>query len=376
MKIRHIIFFLVLFFTVLFSQNKSTTSPSITNTPQIDTVLKIQIKAQLASPPLFYQDKIYASDQTGVITCFDISGKKIWSRSTSNKLQSKLVITDNLLCTSNSKNEILTFSLEKGSPIQSFGIDDSITTNLILLQYAGRKELMIPKTTESRSAIIFGTNNGKIYCYDLETLQEYWHNNDAAGMIKTDPIVVANKLLFTSKDGFLYCIDTRDGLLNWRWKEKAETDFFNSQIMCDGEKVYVYDNEYSLFSIDLLLGNFTWKSTAKIFDAIGISTDKKKLYAKGLYSKFFILSTLSGKVLKGIKRNDLFESDNVFPFEYKKKILFTNWNSIFSLNEKFNEENVFSYGNSSISSLQQIDKNIFFTSNTTDTIIIFSIRQP
>ncbi len=374
MRIQQIIFFLGLFITVLFPQNNSISSSSTTNTSQIDTVLKIHLNSHLASPPLFYQDRIYTSDQIGVIACFDISGKKIWNRSTSNKLQSRLVIADNILCTSNSKNEIITYNLEKGTQIQSFGIDDSITTNLILLQYAGRKELMIPKTSESRSALIFGTNSGKIFCYDLETLQEYWHNNDAKGMIKTEPIVVGNKLLFTSTDGFLYCIDTRDGLLNWRWKEKAETDFSNSQIKSDGDKVFVIDNENSLFSIDLLLGNFTWKSSAKVFGAIGISTDKKKIYAKGLYSKFFILSTVSGKVLKGIKRNQLFESDDISPLEYKKKILFTNWNSVFSLNEKFNEENVFTYGNSAISSLVQIDKKIFLTSNKTDTIIIFSIR--
>ena len=371
MKIWYIILFLGLFFNVLFPQNKKS---SALNASPIDTLLKIELNSQLGSSPLFYQNRIYTSEQSGIISCFDNSGKKIWSRNTSSTLHTRPVIADNMLCTATSRNEIITFSLDKGIQIQSFGIDDSITTDLTLLQYSGEKELMIPKTSGSKSAIVFGTNNGKILCYDLETLQEYWHNNDAQGMIKTQPIVVENKLLFTSKDGFLYCIDARNGLLNWRWKEKAETDFSNSQIISDSKKVYVIDNENSLFSIDLLLGNFTWKSTAKVFGKVGISTDKKKIYAKGLYSKFFILSTMYGKVLKGIKRNYLFEEDNISPFEYKKQLLFTNWNSIFSLNEKFKEENLFTFGDSTINSFMLIDKNKFLVSNSTGSIIIFSIR--
>ncbi|MCX6173303.1 MAG: PQQ-like beta-propeller repeat protein [Ignavibacteriales bacterium] len=374
MKARHVILFLGLFFNVLFPQNNKSPMSSVLNASPIDTLLKIGLNLQLGSSPLFYQNRIYTSELSGIISCFDNSGKKIWSRNTSNTLHSRPVIADNILCAATSKNEIVTFSLDKGSQIQSFGIDDSITTDLILLQYSGEKELMMPKTIGSKSAIVFGTNKGKIFCYDLETLQEYWHNSDAQEMIKTQPIVVDNKLLFTSKDGFLYCIDARNGLLNWRWKEKAETDFSNSQIVSDGRKVYVIDNENSLFSIDLLLGNFTWRSPAKVFGAVGISIDKKKLYAKGLYSKFYILSAMNGKVLKEIRRYDLFEEDNISPFEYKKRILFTNMNSIIFLDEKYKESIVLTFGSNLINSFTQIDKNKFLVSNSTGSIIIFSIR--
>lgn len=368
MKARYVLSFILLFTNAILSQGKTTSEISA------EVISKFELHSSLSTSPLFFDNKIYTVELSGLISSYDLSGKKLWSHNTSSTLHSKPVIADNMLCTATSKNEIITFSLDKGNQIQSFGIDDSITTDLTLLQYSGEKELMIPKTSGSKSAIVFGTNNGKILCYDLETLQEYWHNNDAQGMIKTQPIVIDNKLLFTSKDGFLYCIDARNGLLNWRWKEKAETDFSNSQIISDGKKVFVIDNENSLFSIDLLLGNFTWKSTAKVFGAVGISTDKKKLYAKGLYSKFFILSTMNGKVLKGIKRNFLFDEDNISPLEYKKQIFFTNWNSIFSLNEKFKEENLFTFGDSTINSFMQIDKNKFITSNTAGSVIIFSIR--
>ena len=79
-------------------------------------------------------------------------------------------------------------------------------------------------------------------------------------------------------------------------------------------------------------------------------------------------------MLKGIKRNYLFEEDNVPPFEYKKLLLFTNWNSIFSLNEKFKEEILFTNGDSTINEFMLIDKNHFFVSNSNRTIIIFSLR--
>ena len=374
MKIWYIILFLGLFLNVLFPQNKKSSASSVLNASPIDTLLKIGLNSQLASSPLFNQNRIYTSEQSGIISCFDNSGKKIWSRNTSSTLHSRPVIADNMLCAATSKNEIVTFSLESGDQIQSFGVEDSITTDLTLIQYTGDKELIMQKSTDSKSSVIFGTESGKIYCFDLESLQIYWINKDASGIIKSRLFALDNRILFTGSDGFLYSIDARNGLLNWRWKEKAETDFSNSQIISDGHKVYVVDNEYSLFSIDLLLGNLTWKSTTKVLGAVGISTDKKKLYAKGLDNKFYILSTGKGKALKDIKHKEFFESNTIAPFEYKKRILFTNKNSIISLDEKYKGSNVLTFGSDSINTFIKIEKNKFLVSNSTGSIIIFSIR--
>ncbi len=368
MKVRYVLLFILLFSNAVLSQNKKTSEISA------GIITKLELNVSLSASPLFFENKIYTVELSGLISSYDFSGKKLWSRNTSSTLHSRPVIADNMLCIATSKNEIITFSLDTGDQIQSFGVEDSITTDLILLLFSGSKELMIPKATESKSAIVFGTNNGNILCYDLETLQEYWHNSDAKGIIKTQLIVVGNKLFFTSQDGFLYCIDPRSGLLNWRWKEKAETDFSNSQIISDGRKVYVVDNENSLFSIDLLLGNLTWKSTTKVLGAVGISNDKKKLFAKGPDTKFYILSTMKGKALKEIKRKEIFESNTIAPFEYKKRILFTNKNSIISLDEKYKESNVLTFDSNSINTFTQIEKNKFLVSNSNGTIIIFSIR--
>ncbi len=368
MKVRYVLFFILLFSNAVLSQNKKTSEISA------DIITKLELNVSLSASPLFFENKIYTVELSGLVSSYDLSGKKIWSRNTSSTLHSRPVIADNMLCTATSNNEIITFSLDTGDQIQSFGIEDSITTDLTLYQYTGDKELIMPKSTDSKSSVIFGTESGKIYCFDLESLQIYWINKDASGIIKSRLFALDNRILFTGSDGFLYSIDARNGLLNWRWKEKAETDFSNSQIISDGRKVYVVDNENSLFSIDLLLGNLTWKSTTKVLGAIGISNDKKKLFAKGLDNKFYILSTVKGKVLKEIKRKDVFEGSNIAPFEYKKRILFTNKNSIISLDEKYKESNFLMFGGSFINTFTQIEKNKFLASNSNGTIIIFSIR--
>ena len=368
MKVQYVLLFILLFSNAVLSQNKKTSEISA------EIITKLELNVSLSASPLFFENKIYTVELSGLVSSYDLSGKKIWSGNTSSTLHSRPVIADNMLCAATSNNEIITFSLDTGDQIQSFGIEDSITTDLTLIQYTGDKELIMPKSTDSKSSVIFGTESGKIYCFDLESLQIYWINKDASGIIKSRLFALDNRILFTGSDGFLYSIDARNGLLNWRWKEKAETDFSNSQIISDGHKVYVVDNEYSLFSIDLLLGNLTWKSTTKVLGAVGISTDKKKLYAKGLDNKFYILSTGKGKALKNIKHKEFFESSTIAPFEYKKRILFTNKNSIISLDEKYKESNVLTFGSNSINTFTQIEKNKFLVSNSNGTIIIFSIR--
>ncbi len=361
----------------LAAQNKKTeVDSSSSKVFPVEILTRIELNSELGIAPIFFNNKIYTQEKSGTLSCFDSTGKIVWKYKLSSETISKPVIADGQFVSGTSNGEIISIIAFTGEQIQSIGIEDSINTNLAALEYEGDKELFLPKLSSSKTAIIFGTKSGTIYCLDLETLQEYWRNNDAPGSVSSHPVNVENKILFSGSDGYLYSIDARNGLLNWRWKETAGTDFSKTQIVCDGKKVFLVSNEDQLYCIDLLLGKLIWKlGDSKFLSAIGLSKSRKELYANTSDGKFFIISAEKGTVQKQIKRENEFDAAINAPIESEGKIYFTGNNSIFSINKKFREEIMLQFGEAIINSFQLIGDNKFLVSTSAGEILIFNPRK-
>ena len=336
---------------------------------------KIELKSLIGVSDSLWENKIYTCEKPGIVTCFDTTGSVVWQHNMPSEVVTGPLVTDGQIAIGTINGEIISLISHTGEQIQSLGIDDSITTDLTAMQYEGDKELFLPKQSSSKTAILFGTSSGTIYCLDLETLQEYWRNNDSHGKIIYPPLVIQNKVLFAGSDGYLYSIDARNGLLNWRWKETEATDFSEAKIVCDGEKVFAVANDSQLYCIDLLLGKLIWKSgKIKILPTIALSIDKKNLYAKADDKRFLVFSAEKGIVTRQLKRSDPFDSLRTQPISYKDKICYTNNGSIFVLNKKFKEEKIFDFGESDIITFLQLSNDKFLIATSSGTILIFGIR--
>lgn len=372
---------LILFLTIavinLVAEDKRTevvTSPS--KIFRVEVLTRIELNSSLVAAPIFSGNKIYTAEKSGLVSCYDSTGVLLWARQISEEIISQPVVADGQLAVASDNGDITTLIAFTGEQIQSIGIDDSITTNFETIEYKGEKELFLPKLSSSNTAIIFGTKSGTIYCLDLETLQEYWRNNDSRGTVITQPVVVENKILFSGSDGYLYSIDSRNGLLHWRWKETAETVFSNTKILCDGKKVFLVSKDFQLYCIDLLLGKLIWKiDRIKILPAIGFSNNNKELFAKTLEKRFLIISAGTGYVLRQLKRENDFANEPISPVESDGKIYFTNNNSIIAIDKKFKEEVITHFDEGAILSFQLIGENKFLVSTTDGKILIFSSRK-
>jgi hypothetical protein len=376
MSKKFLIVLLLLICGIMPAQKKKTiVDSSFQENPPVEILTKIKLDSALAVPPLYFEKKIFAIDRTGMISCFDSTGKILWNHNGNIEAVTKPSIADGELAYGTANGEIITIDVQSGNQIQSIGIDDSLTTDLVLITYKGNNELMMPKQSESKSSLIFGTVSGKIFCLDLETLQEYWRNNDVKSKISSQPLIIENRILFTRSDGFIYCIDSRTGLLTWRWKETAETDFSDAQIICDGKKLYAISKENALYCIDILLGKFEWKfDKIKIQTGIGLSGSMKNLLAKSIDKKFLILSAESGKIIKEIKHEEPLDNISISPIEYKGEIFFTNRSNLYLLDKKYKEQLCINLHEETFNSFSQIDENKFLISSAQGTIIIFKLR--
>lgn len=340
-----------------------------------DIKTEIDLKSSVLTGAIYWENKIYITEESGIVSCYDTTGNLLWDYDTYGNLISSPIIADRILTLATIQGEVITLSAISGDQIQSIGFEENITTGLTVLEYTGSKLLMIPKLTKSNNAIVFGTASGKLICYDLETLQEYWVNASSNGMIKSKPVVIENKILFSSYDGFIYCIDARNGLLIWRWKEKAETDFSDASILTDGKRVYAVSNGNTIYAIDLLLGKLVWKNeNLRSYPQLSFTKNQRSLLIKTTDNKIIKLNIISGKIEQDYRTKLDFSFSPSEILEYQEKVIFTNNGSIYSLDNSKAEKEIMLADNSPIINIDAVDENHFLITTLNGRVLLCSMR--
>ena len=342
---------------------------------KINLLVKIDLNSTSILEPIFSNNRIFVADKSGVIACYDTLGIQIWKNDTLGELVSIPAVVDNYLISGTANGDINEVKSISGELVQSVGIDDPVTTGINFTNYSGNNELVMPKSTNSKTAIILGTASGKIFCYDVETLQEYWHNSDAHKRIRFNPVISGNKILFSCMDGYIYCIESGNGLLIWRWKESAETGFYNASILTDGKYIYAVSSDKNLYCIDLLLGKLVWKSKGNnIFPSIAFSKDLKNIITETEDKKIAYFSGEKGKITKEINLTAEFDSTSIPVIDTGEGLLFCSQGNIFIIKNNSIEENIYNFGDSSIISIMKIDEKRFMAASSKGTIVIFGVR--
>ncbi len=356
--------------------NKKTAKPKRKYT---EFLFDKNIKTTLIAPPLFWKGKIFTADYTGLVSCFNMHGKLLWDYDTFGDITGQPVITERKLLVTTVQGELTILDTKNGEQIETIGFDDYIVAPPVIFNHTGIKNLLIRKQTKSNTAIILATTNGKIYCYDLETLQEIWKNNDAEGMIQAPPIVIGNQIIFGSADSYLYSLDADNGTTIWKWHAKESRPIMNTPASSvpttDGKYLYLSTPNGYLYSIDLRLGITKWiQKKYNATEAVGISLNKKRLFIKSKRDKIFIISTKNGKPFKSVTvkyGTDTFPSR---PIEWNKKIVFTSANGkIYRINRKYRYRTLLYLGNAPLHSIQKIDGKRLMASNIDGRIVVFNI---
>ncbi|MFA3783035.1 PQQ-binding-like beta-propeller repeat protein [Melioribacteraceae bacterium 4301-Me] len=337
--------------------------------------LQEEYNSTLYSGLTYWNGKIYFATQEGIVNCIDSVGKFLWDYDSYGNIFSKPVIADGILADITYQGDLFSISAITGEPIQSIGFDDQFTSDILLINYSGSKELMMPKLTKSKAALVFGSLSGKVYCYDLETLQEYWVNSSAKGSIISPLLEYNNKIYFISRDGFLYCIDSRDGILIWRWKPSRDIDVIDQTLITNGKNLFVVTSNNVLYSIDMLLGKYTWeKDKLNVLASVGISTDKKRIYVKSELNKIYILSSETGVILKDAKFELGFDYYPTPILNTDEATLFSSKGSIYTMDNKYNIKKLITTGFAPINQITKIGQSKFLTSDLDCQIIILTTQ--
>lgn len=343
-----------------------------------EIIFKKDFSTTIFTEPLIWENKIYIAAYNGVISALDSIGRIIWQYNSNGHILSKPAVRDGYFVFGTLEGELTTLNAYTGELLQTIGLDDRITSQFVTLDIKSNKELMLPKSTDSKAAVVFGTSTGKMFCYDLETLQEYWVFDKASGMIETEPLIINNKIIFGSWDGKVYCINSQSGVLIWDWR--ATKNFYYSPAVCrpitDGKSVFITTPEKIIYAIDLRLGMTNWSTNKySAWESIGLSNDKKNLFLKAIDGSFYIISAEDGKQVDKYEIGFKLDTMSSLPIEIESKIIFsTKEGNLYLIEPRKYFRKVLFLGTSRMHSVQKFRDNRLIISNMDGRIVLFKLK--
>ena len=363
------------------NKTENITIPLVDSTQLINYNAEIsfqkKIKTTLVAPPLFWNNKVFVADFTGLVSCYNLNGKLLWDYDTFGDITAKPIIAEEKLVVTTVQGELTILEPNSGEQVETIGFDDYIVATPMLFNHNGVKNLIIPKQTKSNAALIIATTSGKIYCYDFETLQEIWTNNEAKDMIQNTPQVIGNQIIFGSWDTHIYSIDANTGSTIWKWQ--GNKSFYYSPAACefvnDEKYLYLTTPDKVVHAIDIRLGTTKWKKNQyNTWESIGISINENQLFIKSVEDKFHVISTKNGSLIKTVNVDFGLDTTPNKPIEWNNRIVFSAKNgNIYRINDKFKFRSVLYLGTARMHSVQIIDEKRLLASNMDGEIIIFNI---
>jgi outer membrane protein assembly factor BamB len=347
---------------------------SIKNTDSTDLVLynavligKTDLNTTVNSYIVSDGSNLYTNTYDGTIYSFNNKSKINWSYKSSDKYVSTPVCVDGKLTTGSLSDSLLVFNAKNGKIINKIVTGSPITSKLAAIKLSGTKY-----------GIILGDSYGKLSCYNLSNLTPVWKNDTAKGMIETHPLFYNNTLTYSTWDGFLYNINAGTGATNWKWTENNSIYYAPAgSIPCtDGKAVFVMQPDKFVYKIDIKSGKTIWKSDkGQGWESIGISNDKKKIFARGTAGKFYILSAKDGSL---IKEFDMKYGLDITPTEIVEengKVVFGAKNgTIFEIDKNNNFRPVLFMGVSRINNVVRLKNDTYGAVNMDGRVVIFKIK--
>jgi outer membrane protein assembly factor BamB len=320
--------------------------------------------------PVFSNEKIYLATSAGEIWCYNAKGDVVWKAQTHAPVSGRLAVDQGVVVAATLDGDIITYDGENGRVIQSIGTDDKLTSTPVIFKTTYRND--------ETFAVLVGTSTGKLLCFELSSLNLIWENNSASGLIQSLPVLVKDRILFGSWDGYLYCIDAMTGTMNWKWNEAKNQIYAPAACVpqvADGA-VFVVTPDRFVSKIDLLLGKTVWRK--KEFDgweSIGMSADKKRLFIKSAVNKFFVVNAADGKKIHEYDLKSGYDLAPVEPRETPKGVLIGTGNGFVWLLTPTDQKKLFYMGGARITGILQTGENSFVASNIDGRIIFFAVQE-
>jgi len=304
-------------------------------------------------------EKIFTAYKNGTIQCLNTNGKEKWHFGTNKRISNPPIIENDILLVASVDGDIITLNINTGNPFQIIGIGEKITSGVSIIE--------LDVNGNKTEAVVFGTQYGNIYCYDLYTLNPIW--TQQLSEMNVDLKVVSkitssnNKIFFFDNENTLYCLSAMNGLLIWKFQVSKSGLKPDTDILSKDNSLYLIYRSGNLFCVDALLGEIKWN--LKNINANGLIKvrSKNELILPTIKNKISVVSTRLGKVtteieLPGNSKNEIITDILILD---DKMLVGCSDGWVYKIHSKHKVEKLFRAGIAPIISLEEVNGNCLVT---------------
>ncbi len=145
--------------------------------------------------------------------------------------------------------------------------------------------------------LYIGGGSTAFYKIDMNSGKVIWKFEGIAGLVQGQPALAGQQVVFGAWDRHLYCLDKATGNLVWKWNNSKPHLLYSPgnivPAIANG-KVFLVAPDRCMTALDLNTGKQVWREcTHQVRESMGISPDKREVYAKLMNDSLISVSTLT-----------------------------------------------------------------------------------
>ena len=317
---------------------------------------------------LISNNKIFYTLDNGVIYCYDLNGKEKWIAEAFGNIKKNSVQYKDLFLAVTVVGDLYSINANNSDVVQVIGVGENISTDLALID--------IINSGYQSKGVIFGTEEGNVYCYDIFTFEILWQANLSPKSLINEPLVLNDKIIIQDSSSSIYCINSKSGLLIWKYNFNKKNETQNTtSLLSDGKTIYCVSPDEEVTAIDLMLGKKLWQTKSlDVYSKIFFNSTKEELLLLNKKSEIISLSAKDGKETKKLK----LEKENINNFSVtdfdNQLLLALSDGSIYLVDDTFNPKLISINNDSEITSIKKLSENKFITSSKSGKIAVYKLN--
>jgi outer membrane protein assembly factor BamB len=195
-----------------------------------------------SSSPLVLQDRViisYAGDNNYSLACYNLLNHDIDWRINLGYIQTSPIMLDTCVYIGSLDGKEYKIGKTTGEIIWSFDTKSQIHSTCAI----------------DSSNMVFGADNGYIYCLNIKNGSELWKLKTGSSIFST-PLIFQENVFLGSYDSNYYSINIDSGKINW--KNNLKTKIYGGSSLYDSSVIFG-GIDGNLYSLDIKNGNIIWK---------------------------------------------------------------------------------------------------------------------
>jgi outer membrane protein assembly factor BamB/predicted phosphodiesterase len=254
--------------------------------PRVHVKWSLQEQGDIGSAMAVADGKVIYTNTNGDIKAVQLkTGKPVWSYTAKGKIYATPLVSGKYVIVPCTDENLYCLDLKTGKPVWT-----QATGKAIVSSAAAWNDL-----------VIVAGSDGHCRAWERATGKLRWDFDSVRNFVETRPLVYQDKVYFGSWGNEFYALDAATGRQQWKWSNGASNRMFSAAAcwpVASGGVVYIVAPDRYMTALNAANGQPRWRyrdSASYVREAVGLSEDSSRVYAKTMQGKVLAFDARSGE---------------------------------------------------------------------------------